>query len=57
VDALYRDVLQYSGRDDAPTARRPSEAVWEDVAVRKVLTLSDAVRITHAQSERIARAA
>lgn len=57
MDALYRDVLQYSGRDDAPTARRPSEAVWEDVAVRKVLTLSDAYRITLAQSERIARAA
>jgi len=57
VDALYRDVLQYSGRDDAATVRRPSEAVWEDVAARKVLNLSDAYRITLAQSERIARAA
>jgi len=57
VDALYRDVLQYSGRDDAATVRRPSEAVWKDVAARKVLNLSDAYRITLAQSERIARAA
>jgi outer membrane protein len=57
VDALYREALQWSGRDDATPARRPSEAVWQDVEARKLLTLSDAYRITLAQSERIARAA
>ncbi len=57
VDALYRDVLQWSGRDDATPSRRPSEAVWRDVDARQLLTLSDAYRITLAQSERIARAA
>jgi len=57
VDALYRDALQWTGRDDAATAHRPSEAVWRDVEARRLLTLSDAYRITLAQSERIARAA
>lgn len=57
VDRLYREVLEYEGRDDASAARRPSEIVWKDVEARRTLTLSDAYRITLAQSERIARAA
>ena len=57
VDKLYREVLEYDGRDDAAAAKRPSEVVWKDVEARKTLTLSDAYKITLAQSERIARAA
>src|SRR6185503_4753085 len=57
VDALYREVLQWAGRDDAAAARRPSEPHWEAVAGRKSMTLADAYRIALTQSERIARAA
>jgi len=57
VDAVYREVLQYDGRDDAAAARMPSEPHWKRVEERKAMTLPDAYRITMAQSERIARAA
>jgi len=57
VDALYREVLQWEGRDDAAAARHPSEPTWKRVEDRKVMSLSDSYRITLAQSERIARAA
>jgi len=57
VDAIYRDVLQWEGRDDAAAARRPSEPHWQAVAERKTMTVADAYRISLARSERIARAA
>lgn len=57
VDALYRDVLQWEGRDDAAAARKPSEPHWQAVADRKSMSVADAYRISLAQSERIARAA
>jgi outer membrane protein len=57
VDAIYRDALQWDGRDDASLARRPSEPAWKRVEDRRAMTLTDAYRITLAQSERIARAA
>ena len=57
VEEIYRDVLEWEGRDDASAARRPSESVWKRVEDRRTMTLSDAYRITLAQSERIARAA
>jgi outer membrane protein len=57
VDAIYRDVLQWEGRDDAAAARRPSEPHWQAVAERKSMTVADAYRISLARSERIARAA
>ena len=57
IDEIYRDVLQWEGRDNAAEARRPSEPAWKRVEDRKAMTLTDAYRITLAQSERIARAA
>ncbi len=57
VDQLYREVLQYEGRDNAEVARRPSEPVWKEVDARRTIRLSDAYKITLAQSERVARAA
>ncbi|MBI3858306.1 MAG: TolC family protein [Planctomycetes bacterium] len=57
VDAIYRDVLQWEGRDDAAAARRPSEVHWKRVEEQKAITLGDAFRISLARSERIARAA
>jgi len=57
VDALYREVLQYDGRDDAAAAKLPSETVWKGVEARQLLTLADAYRITLAQGEQVARAA
>ena len=57
VDRIYREALEYQGRDSVETAKRPSEAVWKDVENRKTLTLGDAYKITLAQSERIAKAA
>jgi outer membrane protein len=57
VDALYREVLRWEGRDDAAAARRPSESHWDVVASRKTMTLPDAYRISLTQSERLARAA
>jgi len=57
VDAIYREVLQWEGRDDVAAARRPSEAHWKWVEDRKAMTVSDAYRISLTQSERIARAA
>ncbi len=57
VDTVYRDVLQYEGRDDAERSRRPSEPVWKDVESRRTIRLADAYKITLAQSERVARAA
>jgi outer membrane protein len=57
VDAVYRDVLQWDGRDDASAARQPSAPLWEEVEARGAITLAEAYRITLTQSERIARAA
>ena len=57
VDEIYREVLQYDGRDDASAARMPSEPHWKRVEDRNAMTVADAYRITVAQSERIARAA
>ena len=57
VDAIYRDALQWDGRDDAAAARKPSEDHWKRVEGRRSMTLADAYRITLTQSERIARAA
>jgi len=57
VDAIYREVLQWEGRDDVATARRPSDPHWKWVEDRKVMTVADAYRIALTQSERIARAA
>jgi hypothetical protein len=57
VDRIYREALDYQGRDTVETAKRPSEVIWKDVEVRKTLTLGDAYKITLAQSERIAKAA
>lgn len=57
VDQIYREALQYEGRDDAAAAKRPSEPVWKDVEVRQKIRLGDAYKITLAQSERVARAA
>lgn len=57
VSEIYRDALQWEGRDDAAAARKPSEPSWKRVEERRAITLADAYRITLAQSERIARAA
>ena len=57
IDARYVEVLDYLGRDDAESARRPSAPLWEGVEQRKALSIQDAFRITLTQSERIARAA
>jgi len=57
VDAIYRDVLQWEGRDDVSAARKPSEAHWKWVEDRKAMAVADAYRISLTQSERIARAA
>jgi outer membrane protein len=57
VDAIYRDVLQWEGRDDVAAARSPSEPHWQAVVERKSMTMADAYRISLARSERLARAA
>jgi adhesin transport system outer membrane protein len=57
VHDVYREQLEWSGKDDAVAGLRPSEPVWKSVEERKALTLQDAYHITLAQSERIARAA
>lgn len=57
MDTLYRDLLQYDGKDDPTTARRPSEPVWREIEARQGITLADAYRLASSQSERIARAA
>lgn len=57
VDQIYRETLQYEGKDDVETARRPSEPIWKEVESRKTIRLADAYKITLAQSERVARAA
>jgi outer membrane protein len=57
IDAIYRDVLQWEGRDDAAAARKPSEPHWKWVEDSKQITLADAYKIALTQSERIARSA
>ena len=57
VDRIYREALEYPGRDSVEPLKRPSAVVWKDVEIRKTLTLGDAYKITLAQSERIAKAA
>ena len=39
VDAIYRDVLQWEGRDDVAAARSPSEPHWQAVVERKSMTI------------------
>ncbi len=57
IHEIYRTDLGWEGRDDHAVSRRPSENHWKRVEERRAMTLSDAWRITQAQSERIGRAA
>jgi outer membrane protein len=57
IDQVFREDLQWEGRDDAAQARRPSEPHWAKIESSRAITLADAYRITLARSERIARAA
>ena len=51
VDRIYREALQYEGRDDAAQAKRPSEPVWKDVEARQKIRLGDAYKITLAPGQ------